>query len=217
MVLIGRALEESDRWAEAAQHYQELLAPGHDTLVGAGDPHDEHALWLHGASRLRYVAKHVTPEARNELWKDWLETGSPEFLERLRLATEDPHWQSRIDRALLLSSLPAEMRVRHLADPDPSLSRQEQRELHLARWDLHVRLGLLAAAQADQRYWQDHLTDLAEYADDSGADDFTARRQSSRFDRRARAPDRERDGRTGERRRTPAEQRADRPLLLEIA
>jgi outer membrane protein assembly factor BamB len=175
-ILIGRALEGSGKWVEAAQHYQELLAPGHEVLIGeGGDQHHEQAAWLCAASRLRLAARQVAPEARQALWHDWVNSGAPEFLRRLRLATEDPGWQNKIDRALLLSSLPPEIRARHSVADDPELPRDQRRELHLARWDLDVRLGLLAEAQADQRYWQDQLANPAEYVNGTASRPATSR------------------------------------------
>lgn len=157
-LLIGRLLEQGGHWAEAAQQYQELLAQcRHSMIPIAGDPQAAQAVWLQAVSRLRMAARQIAPEVRDQLWQAWLDSGSPELLQRLRLATEDLKWQEEIDRALLVSSLPLEIRARYATPDDPSLPHEKRRELHLARWELHVRLGLLAEAEADQRFWAEQM------------------------------------------------------------
>jgi outer membrane protein assembly factor BamB len=164
-VLIGRTLMEGGAWDEAAQHYADMLADTASVLVPAeNEPQFAAAGWLHAVDRLRETLAHLEAARSTALLKSWLgdaagtaaQSASPEFLQRLRLMlaadakTRGPTppdagaWRGRIDRALLLSPLPPELRARYLPEGESAgpggagPQAEEARHLHLARWETHV-------------------------------------------------------------------------------
>ncbi len=177
--LIGRALEQSQRWSEALEHYRRvLLQERAGYLRVAGDEDREVVSWLHAIERIGVVLNHV-PAAQAEMFLDQLvrdvaDTMDPEgihgpaeaegggapsagVLQRVRLAVWDPVRRAKIDRVLMLRELPPELAIRYVASADdPALLAPLRRRLHLERWDTHVSLGLLEEARADRAYWQEH-------------------------------------------------------------
>ena len=154
-VLIGHALEDGGAWDEAAAHYGERLRARRDVLVDVpDDPPREMAGWFYAVYRLRDVLPRLDERERRAVLESWLAEAEPGHLLRLRLAVGDAGVCRRIDRALALSSLPPELRAAYLpAGDDSDLPAEERRRLHLARWETHVALGLVAEALADQHAW----------------------------------------------------------------
>ena len=160
-VLIGQALEESQAKDEVVEHYAGLLEEQQPVLIVVGDdPGHQVALWLHAVARLR--ATNLLTDSLER----WIDSASPEFLQRLRLAMGRPvrspaatsKWVEQIDRNLALSGLPPELLIRYLPSQDNlDLPLDLRRRLHLARWETYVALGLVEQGQADQRYWRENF------------------------------------------------------------
>lgn len=174
--LIGQALEEDGRWAEAVRHYGDSLAAGPTDrsvptalMTDAADPDRQVAPWLHAVACLRVGLSRLEPDQVAAAFESWLPAASAEFLQRLHLAVPATNyrqdagaalveWRGEVERALTLMPLPPELLIEYLpAHDDPGEEAESRRVLHLARWETHVALGMLAAGRADREYWHEHL------------------------------------------------------------
>ncbi len=156
-VLIGRALEDSEQWAEALEHYRGKLLANESPLI-----HDDGrsiAGWLHAAERIRMVLERLDATARAA----WLERLSEEaaesvaeaaMLERLFTVVPDGPLSEPLQRAMLLNAAAPEIAVRRLPPiENPQVSIEMQRELHLARWEAHLSCDMLDEAERDREHW----------------------------------------------------------------
>lgn len=164
---LGRALEESgDVPAALAQYRQMLLVDSDEYLVAFDLGQRLVAGGLVAAERLGRLLP-ALPSAQVAELIDELERAADGFergaalLARLLALPLDVRLRSRLEAALLLKRLPPEQAVRYLPPAAPTAWPREDlfdpellRRLLLVRWETHVSLGMLEAARADRRAWE---------------------------------------------------------------
>ena len=175
-VLIGEALEQHGRWDEALEHYRGMLLQ--ESAVQVRDPNDPArsiAQWAWAAQRMHRCLEHL-PEAQRAAFVDRLardvtvDGADAAIITRARLVAKAGPARDSIDRALTLSRRPPELIVQHLTERDESaLPADLRRQLHLARWETHVALGMLDAARADREIWRTRFEGADPPSDEPGA------------------------------------------------
>lgn len=158
-VLVGRTLEENGRWEEALEHYQAtLLRDGGANLVPVGEGEVAVAPWANAAARLTACAAKLSPEQQAAFYSEFARRTAGvkgiALLERAHRALSGRPEQSIVGQAIVLSGAAPELTVDYLRamadETDPAM----RRRLHLARWEIHVALGLLEPARVDREIWQ---------------------------------------------------------------
>jgi outer membrane protein assembly factor BamB len=156
-VLIGRALEDAQRWGEALDHYRGKLLTGESLLIS--DDGRSVAGWLHAAGRIRVVLDKLSEPERGA-WLEKLSADAAEtvtdaaVLERLFAVVTDGVMREPLQRVWLLSAPAPEIAVRRLPPMEsPGVSIEMQRELHLARWEAHLACDMLDEAERDRDHW----------------------------------------------------------------
>ncbi|MGE0481983.1 MAG: PQQ-binding-like beta-propeller repeat protein [Phycisphaerae bacterium] len=184
--LIGATLEEAGLFADALDHYRDVLLASPAALVTeSDDPALRRAAWLHAAQRVRRCLEHL-PAGRRAPYLDSLVATRPDAdaarLDRARLIVASEPQMAELRRALTLAALRPELAVLTLpAADDVALPPATRRALHLARWETHVALGRLAEAAADRAVWNEIFAGAADAEAASqpattGGDDDESRR-----------------------------------------
>ena len=160
-MLIGRALEEAGRIDDALSHYRGML-------LTADSPMLTHAGrrvvgWLHAAQRIRGLLPAASEEQRAEWTRGLLESFSSGqqtegVMQRAMLAIDDACAVQQLSRAILVQSHRPEIAIDYLPEgDDPSLPLAERRRVHLSRWETHLSLGMIEAAEEDREHWREAL------------------------------------------------------------
>lgn len=180
-LLVGRTLEDAQRWSEALAHYKNaILHQRGGLLVPVGDGAYRRAAWLDATARIQVcLAKIPTAEADaffEELAADAEKLNNPSMLERARRIVGTRAPSAEIDRALLMQIAAPELAADYLSASQTGLDDATRARLLLKRWEIHVALGALDAAHADREIWRRDFAAAATQPASDGTDDTDARR-----------------------------------------
>ncbi len=170
--LIGRAIEEAGLIDEAVGHYESMLlnqSPGF--MVPADSGRLSTAGWLVAAQRLGRLLRDLPTRAREDVVAKLVSAAgkSPEdaaLLFRVRQLLPEGRQRDEIDRQIALRPIAPELAKRFLPGRSEGQSAAAA-ELLLRRWDVHVSLGLLEAAQADEAAWREYVLSAGAAVDEA--------------------------------------------------